>query len=74
MNPISVISGIASILGIGSSLVSQGTIIHRELHPPYQQQAQVQQQQQCVPPGKLEVVLLANGQRQLVCVEDQNVK
>ena len=70
MNPISVISGIASILGIGSSLVSQGTIIHRELNPP-QQQALVQQQQ-CLPPGKLEVVLLPNGQRQLVCVEVQN--
>jgi hypothetical protein len=73
VNPISVISGIASILGIGSSLVSQGVIVHRELHPP-QVQAQVQQQQ-CVPPGKLEVVMLANGQRQLVCVEEsQNAK
>lgn len=71
MNPFtSAISGIASILGIGSSLVSQGMIVHREMHPP-QVQAQVQQQQ-CVPPGKLEVILLPNGQKQLVCVEVQS--
>jgi hypothetical protein len=73
MNPIYIVGSIASILGIGSSLVSQGVNIHRELHPPYQQQAQVQQQQ-CPPPGKLEVVLLPNGQHQLVCIEDQDAK
>ena len=73
MNPISVISGIASILGIGSSLVSQGVIVHRELHPPYQQQALVQQQQ-CPPPGMLEVVITATGQRQLLCVDVQNAR
>ena len=70
MNPINItgaIGAIASVLGIGSSLVSQSVNLHRELHPP-QQQAQVQQQ--CPPPAKLEVVITQNGQRQLVCVEE----
>ncbi|HKD74714.1 MAG TPA: hypothetical protein VKB76_04435 [Ktedonobacterales bacterium] len=73
MNPniTGIIGSLASILGIGSSLVSQGVNIHRQLHPS-QQQAQVLQQQ-CPPPKyKLEVVLLANGQRQLVCVEQDS--
>jgi hypothetical protein len=65
MNPIYIVGSIASILGIGSSLVSQGVNIHRELHPP-QQQAQLQQQ--CPPPAKLEVVITPTGQRQLMCV------
>ena len=70
MNPniTGIIGSLASILGIGSSLVSQGVNIHRQLNPP-QQQAQVLQQQ-CPPPKyKLEVVLTPSGQRQLVCVE-----
>jgi hypothetical protein len=70
MNPtlVGAIGSIASILGIGSSLVSQGVNIHRQLNPP-QQQAQMQLQQ-CPPPRfKLEVVLMPNGQRQLLCVE-----
>jgi hypothetical protein len=76
MNPnlIGMIGAISSVLGIGSSLVSQGVTIHRELTPP-QQQAQVQAQQQCPPPKyKLEVVLLPNGQRQLLCVEVQSAQ
>ena len=71
MNPINItgaIGAIASVLGIGSSLVAQGVNLHRQLNPP-QQQAQALQQQ-CPPPRyKLEVVLMPNGQRQLVCVE-----
>jgi hypothetical protein len=74
MNPniTGIIGGIASILGIGTSLVSQGANIHRQLNMPVpQQQAQ---QQQCLLPnrklGKLVVVLTANGQRQLACVEE----
>jgi hypothetical protein len=73
MNPTiaGAIGSIASVLGIGSSLVSQAANIHRQLNPP-QQQAQVLQQQ-CPPPKyKLEVVLMPNGQRQLVCVEQQS--
>jgi hypothetical protein len=73
MNPniAGAIGSIASVLGIGSSLVSQAANIHRQLNPP-QQQAQVLQQQ-CPPPKyKLEVVLMPNGQRQLVCVEQQS--
>jgi len=73
MNPTiaGAIGSIASVLGIGSSLVSQAANIHRQLNPP-QQQAQVLQQQ-CPPPKyKLEVVLTPTGQRQLVCVEQQS--
>jgi hypothetical protein len=66
-----IIAGIASILGMGGSLISQGANIHRQLNPP-QQQAQVLQQQ-CPPPKyKLEVVVTQNGQRQLVCVEQDS--
>jgi len=73
VNPIALIGSIASIFGIGSSLVSQGVNIHRQLNPP-QQQAQVLQQQ-CPPPKyKLEVVLMPNGQRQLVCTEAQDAQ
>ena len=71
MNPTALIGSIASIFGIGSSMISQGVNLHRQLNPP-QQQAQVFQQQ-CPPPKyKLEVVLMPNGQRQLVCVEAQS--
>jgi len=73
MNPnlVGIIGSISSILGIGSSLVSQSANLHRQLNPP-QQQAQVLQQQ-CPPPKyKLEVVLTPNGQRQLMCVEAQS--
>ena len=73
MNPnlVGIIGSISSILGIGSSLVSQSANLHRQLNSP-QQQAQVLQQQ-CPPPKyKLEVVLTPNGQRQLVCVEAQS--
>ncbi|MBV8362244.1 MAG: hypothetical protein JO189_30570 [Deltaproteobacteria bacterium] len=73
MNPTALIGSIASIFGIGSSLVAQGVNIHRELNPP-QQQAQVLQQQ-CPPPKyKLEVVLMPNGQRQLVCTQAQDAQ
>jgi len=73
VNPIALIGSIASIFGIGSSLVSQGVNIHRQLNPP-QQQAQVLQQQ-CPPPKyKLEVVLMPNGQRQLVFTEAQDAQ
>jgi hypothetical protein len=66
-----IIGSLASILGIGSSLVSQGINLHRQLHPP-QQQAQVLQQQ-CPPTkGKLEVIITPTGQRQLVCVEQDS--
>jgi hypothetical protein len=71
MNPgiVGAIGSIASVLGIGSSLVSQAANIHRQLNPP-QQQAQMLQQQ-CPPPMyKLEVVVTTTGQRQLVCVEE----
>lgn len=70
MNPLTAaIAGIASILGIGSSLVNQGVIIHRELHQP-----PPLAQQQCLPPSKLEVIVLANGQKQLICTEVQGAK
>jgi hypothetical protein len=72
MNPINItgaIGAIASVLGIGSSLVSQSVNLHRELHPP-QQQAQVQQQ--CPPPAKLVVVITQSGQRELMCVEEES--
>lgn len=62
-----IIGSIASLLGIGSSLVSQGVNIHRQLNPP-QQQAQLQQQ--CPPPARLEVIITQSGQRQLVCVQE----
>lgn len=73
MNPIYIIGSITSMLGLGSSLVSQGVNIHRQMHQP---QAYVQQQQQeCLLPdkklGKLVVVIGANGQRQLACVQQQ---
>ena len=67
MNPlVGAISGIASLLGIGSSLVAQGVNLHRQMNPPQQQaQLQAQQQQQHCPPGfRLEVIITASGQRQ----------
>ncbi|MBV8056332.1 MAG: hypothetical protein JO071_13945 [Deltaproteobacteria bacterium] len=72
MNPISIVGMVMSLLGMGSSLTNQAVNIHRELNPP-QQQAQVQQQ--CLPPRfKLEVVVMQNGQRQLVCIEEGGTK
>ncbi len=75
MNPINItgaIGAIASVLGIGSSLVAQGVNLHRQLNPP-QQQAQLQQQ--CPPPRfKLEVVLTPDGRRELVCVQQEETK
>ena len=67
MNPITAaIGSIASILGIGTSLVTQATNLHRQLNPP---QAQAQTMQ-CPPPRyKLEVVQMPGGQRQLICVD-----
>jgi len=63
-----IIGSLASILGIGGSLVSQGVNLHRQLNPP-QQHGQVLQQQ-CPPPKyRVEVVLTSTGQRQLLCVE-----
>jgi hypothetical protein len=72
MNPnlVGIIGAISSVLGIGSSLVSQGANLHRQLNPPSQPAQMLQQQ--CPPPKyKLEVVLMPNGQRQLMCVEVQ---
>jgi hypothetical protein len=56
------------MFSVGSSVITQGINIHRELHPP-QQQAQLQQQR-CPVGFKLEVVITTNGLRQLVCVQD----
>jgi hypothetical protein len=69
VNPTAIIGSIATIFGIGSSMVNQGINIHRELKATPQQQAQVQQQ--CPPPFKLVVVIAANGQRQLMCIQEQ---
>jgi hypothetical protein len=70
VNPQTIVGMVLSIFGMGSSMVNEGVMVHRQLNPPYQQQAQTQLQQQCPPPKyKLEVVLTPNGQRQLICVE-----
>ena len=73
MNPlVAGISAIASVLGIGSSLVAEGVNLHRQLNPPQQQaQLQAQQQQQCPPGFRPEVIITASGQRQLVCAQVQ---
>jgi hypothetical protein len=68
MNPMMAIGAIASMFSVGSSVITQGINIHREMHPP-QQQAQLQQQR-CPAGFKLEVVITTNGLRQLVCVQE----
>ena len=65
MNPVSAIGAIMSVFSMGNMMVTQGLNIPREMHPPQQQV-----QQQCPATGKLEVIITANGQRQLVCVEE----
>jgi hypothetical protein len=62
---------ISALLGMGNSLTMQAANLHRQLNPP-QQQTQVQQQ--CVAPGKLMVVVLADGTRHLACVQPQEAR
>jgi hypothetical protein len=72
MNPQTIMGMVMSFMGMGTTMVNQGAIIHRELHPP--QQAQTLQQQ-CIPPRfKLEVIITQSGQRQLVCTEVPNAQ
>jgi len=71
VNPIGIVgavSAVSSLLGMGSSIVNQSINIHRQLHPP-QQQAQVQR---CPTPAKLVVVITQNGQRELMCVQEES--
>jgi hypothetical protein len=65
------IGSISALLGMGSSMTMQAANIHRQFNPP-QQQAQVQQQ--CLPPSKLMVVVLADGTRHLACVQPQEAR
>jgi hypothetical protein len=62
------VGSISALLGMGNSLTMQAANIHRQLNPPQQR---AQGQQQCLPPSKLMVVVLADGSRHLACVQPQ---
>jgi len=72
MNPISgvtqIIGLVAAIFGMGGSLANQAVITHRELNAP-QQQAQAQGK--CPVGTKLVVLVKPNGDRELVCMQEQ---
>jgi hypothetical protein len=72
VNPITsvtqVLGSVASIFGMGSSLANQAVITHREMNPP-QQQAQAQGK--CPAGTKLVVLVKPNGDRELVCMQEQ---
>jgi hypothetical protein len=66
-----IVGSISSLFGMSMSMTNQAANLHRQFNPP-QQQAQVQQQ--CQPPSKLMVVVLADGSRHLACVQPQEAR
>jgi hypothetical protein len=70
MNPTMLMGSIASLLGIGSSLVNQGVAIHRNLNPP-QQQAQAMPQGHCPAGTRLVVLIKPDGRRELMCMQER---
>ena len=69
MNPTMLMGSIASLLGIGGSLVNQGVGIHRSLNPP-QQQAQAIPQGHCPTGTRLVVLIKPDGTRELLCMQE----